>query len=105
MNFGARLRRIRDAAPPYWLLEVPRTLSDQQVSLICDWAHRHQRSRWLGMPAGDEREELGRALQELRAHQVTQRVVGDRWDSRGDIRVFEAPKLEHERLISIPGDP
>lgn len=91
--------RLHWDAETGWVLDVPKALDKGTLHrLVTGWCFKQQHIRWLGMPPGDKKEELGRALVLLRDGKVQQRVVGMRGDGRGDIVAYDGARLNR-----VPG--
>lgn len=82
-----------------WVLDVPKMLDAGTLHrLSTGWAFKMQHARWLSLPPGERKDELGRALVLLRDGKVQQRVVGSHGKGRGDI-----VSLDATRTHRVPG--
>lgn len=71
-----------------WILDVPVALSAPATARAVAWSLARQIDRWRSLPPGEKREELSRAIAELRRGNLTQRIVGMRGDGKGDIIAY-----------------
>lgn len=55
-----------------WYVEVPVILTRNMLRAVGQYAAKIQEDRWRGMRPGDERDRLGRALNDLRAGRIRQ---------------------------------
>ncbi len=83
-----------------WIVDVPVAVSSAQLAQIAAWAVPRQIDRWRTLPAGDRKTELERAIKLLQAGKISQRVVGERGDGKGDILAFAA-RHEPSKLITV----
>lgn len=58
-----------------WLLDVPTTISAQQLWRVAKWALPRQVERYHALPPGDRKDELRRALDLLKAGKIRQQLV------------------------------
>ena len=70
----APLRTYHDAQKGIWFVEVDSPLPPGALRPISAYMFRVNHDRWLSMRHGDERERLGKALQELKEGKIQQVV-------------------------------
>lgn len=58
-----------------WIVDVPVTLSPQQLARIAQWALPKQRDRYCSLPPGVRRDELARAITLLERGEIRQRLI------------------------------
>jgi hypothetical protein len=67
--------RLRWDAETGWLVDVPVTLTQSQLSRIIQWALPKQIDRYRALPLGDRKDQLGQAIQALRRGELQQRIL------------------------------
>lgn len=73
-----------------WLLDVPLYLPNHILANVVRWAYPRQLDRLRSLPPGARQDELKAALPLLRQGKLTQRVVGQRGDGKGDLLIFSS---------------
>lgn len=84
-----------------WILDVPVTLSHEQIVRVVTWALPHQIDRWRSLPHGEKREELGKALDRLKRGEIHQRLIDA--DRDGIMIPFAASERVHKERTYIHG--
>lgn len=90
------------ADPGVWFFDVPTGIPQAvaERAAIANVPRLVEKFRTL--PPGDRKDDLKRAIEALQAGKVQQRVVGERGNSLGDLKLFEAPRPHDQRkVISI----
>lgn len=82
-----------------WIVDTDVTLSDFQLSGICDWAIPKQVGRWNSLPIGAKKDELGMAIKLLQNKKIRQRLVANR---DGTAAPFKAT-VGTGKIISVGG--
>lgn len=90
------------AEPGVWFLDVPTGLPQSVAVRVAVANVSRLVEKFRTLPPGDRKDDLKLAIEALQAGKVQQRVVGERGNSRGDLKLFEAPRPHNERkVISI----
>lgn len=71
-----------------WILDVPWVLPDDFLRRVVRYSLPKQKDRWMSLPAGDKRDDLGLAIRNLERFEVRQNVVGSQGNGTGDLVVF-----------------
>ncbi|GEM_PF-6396286 len=58
-----------------WVLDVPTVIAQAQLRRVAQWALPRQIERWRSLPPGDRKDELGRAIEQLKQMRITQRLI------------------------------
>jgi len=91
--------RLHWDAQEGWLLDVPAALSKPALQRVVEWSIPRQVARFQGLPPGDKKNDLKRAIELLQQGQVRQRLVGARGDGKGDLVMFSAARPPEDRKI------
>jgi len=67
--------RLHWDAEAGWVVDVPVHLPQRQVYNLIQYALPRQIDRWRGLPPGERKGELGRAIELLRQGKVKQRLL------------------------------
>lgn len=82
-----------------WFANVQFTITRRMLQPVIDYCMKANLQRYRGLPPGDAKDDLGRAIEALRRGDVLQNVVPDR---DGYTRVFTSTERETARAYSIP---
>lgn len=78
--YQPRPMRLHWDAENGWLIDVPTTLTNEQLGRIVKWALPRQIDRWRSLPHGEKREQLAGAIKDLQAGKIHQCLL----DTEGD---------------------
>jgi hypothetical protein len=84
----------------YWVVDVALLMPDITLKSLVNYVLKIQEDRYLSMPMGDKKEELGIAIQALKNGKIQQRIVDSNGDTKGDLKLFEATP-ENRKIFSF----
>jgi hypothetical protein len=95
---SAKPLRLHWDAETGWVIDTPTGLSQPQIDRIVAWSLPKQIDRWRSLPPSEKKVELESAIDLLRAGRVSQRIVGERGDGKGDVVAFEATERSSSKV-------
>jgi len=87
------------ADPGVWFFDVPMGLPSSVVRKLAADNVPKLIEKFRTLPPGDRKDDLKKAIEALSSFKIVQRIVGARGNSKGDLKLFEAPRPHEARKI------